>query len=121
AFDNESPRHRVFVEDFALGARLVTCGAYLAFIGDGGYWRPELWLSGGWAALLRGQWETPLVWERGRGEWLQFRLGRLRRGGAGQRTAATPWPRRTPAGPDGGCPPSPSGRWLPVRSPSKGA
>lgn len=49
AFDNERPRHQVFVAPFELASRLVTCGEYLAFIEDGGYRRPELWLSEGWA------------------------------------------------------------------------
>jgi len=44
AFDNESPRHRVFVEGFRLANRLVTCGEYRQFMEDGGYDRPELWL-----------------------------------------------------------------------------
>lgn len=78
AFDNESPRHRVFVEDFSLGARLVTCGEYLAFMEDGGYRRPELWLSDGWAACLREKWEAPLYWEPDRGAWWQFTLSGMR-------------------------------------------
>ena len=47
-FDNETPRHRAFVEPFELASRPVTNGEYLAFIDDGGYARPELWLSTGW-------------------------------------------------------------------------
>ena len=51
AFDNESPRHRALVTPFALADRPVTCGDWLEFIDDGGYGRPELWLSDGWAAV----------------------------------------------------------------------
>jgi len=47
AYDNEGPRHREFVAPFALASRPVTCGEYQAFIDDGGYRRPELWLSDG--------------------------------------------------------------------------
>jgi ergothioneine biosynthesis protein EgtB len=69
AFDNESPRHRVCVERYALGTRLVTCGEYLAFMDDGGYSRPELWLSDGWSAATAQRWEAPLYWERMGSTW----------------------------------------------------
>jgi len=62
AFDNEGPRHRVWLEPFQLASRLSTCGEYLAFIEDGGYRRPEFWLSEGWAALQREGWQAPLYW-----------------------------------------------------------
>ncbi len=69
AFDNEGPRHRVCVEQYALGMRLVTCSEYLAFMDDGGYSRPELWLSDGWNAATRQRWEAPLYWERAGSTW----------------------------------------------------
>jgi ergothioneine biosynthesis protein EgtB len=62
AFDNEGPRHRVWLEPFVLASRLSTCGEYLAFIQDGGYLRPEFWLSEGWAAVQREGWRAPLYW-----------------------------------------------------------
>ncbi|HEY4030886.1 MAG TPA: ergothioneine biosynthesis protein EgtB [Caulobacteraceae bacterium] len=62
AFDNEGPRHRVWLEPFQLASRLSTCGEYLAFIQDGGYRRPEFWLSEGWAAVQREGWQAPLYW-----------------------------------------------------------
>lgn len=68
AFDNELPRHRVFVENHALASRLVTNGEYQAFILDGGYARPELWLSEGWDMRQAQCWEAPLYWERSSGE-----------------------------------------------------
>lgn len=74
AFDNESPAHRVFVEDFHIGTRLVTNGDYLAFIGDRGYHRPELWLSNGWATIREGNWEAPLYWECTADGWTEFTL-----------------------------------------------
>ena len=63
AFDNERPRHRAWLAPFAIASRPVTCGEYLRFIEDGGYVRPELWLSDGWDARLREAWEAPLYWE----------------------------------------------------------
>src|SRR4051794_31655005 len=78
AFDNESPRHRVFLEPFALASRLVTCGEYLAFMADGGYRRPDLWLSDGWAAKRLHNWESPLYWEKDADAWQVFTLGGMR-------------------------------------------
>ena len=62
AFDNETPRHAVLLAPYQLASRPVTNGEYLAFMRDGGYRRPELWLSDGWAAVQRGGWEAPLYW-----------------------------------------------------------
>jgi ergothioneine biosynthesis protein EgtB len=78
AFDNESPRHRVFVEAFRLASRLATNGEYLAFIADGGYERPEWWLSDGWAARCAHEWQAPLYWERQGSRWCVFTLDGLR-------------------------------------------
>jgi len=78
AFDNESPRHRVFVEDFQLASRPVTNGEFLAFLADGGYERPELWLSDGWAARQEQGWNAPLYWEPEGGGWVAMTLGGLR-------------------------------------------
>jgi ergothioneine biosynthesis protein EgtB len=64
AFDNESPRHPVLLLPFAVASRPVTCGEWLAFIDDGGYRRPELWLSDGWFTVSSQQWEAPLYWSR---------------------------------------------------------
>jgi len=62
AFDNETPRHKVFVQGFALATRLVTVGEYLEFMADGGYRRPELWLSDGWRLVGERQWQAPMYW-----------------------------------------------------------
>jgi ergothioneine biosynthesis protein EgtB len=79
AFDNEGPRHRVFLEPYRLASHLITNGEYLAFIEDGGYRRPELWLSAGLAAVQDRHWEAPLYWERGAdGRWTEFTLGGTR-------------------------------------------
>jgi ergothioneine biosynthesis protein EgtB len=79
AFDNEGPRHRVWVDSFALATRLVTCGEYAAFIEHGGYRRPEFWLSAGWDCVTQRGWEAPLYWERDGNGWQVFTLHGLRR------------------------------------------
>ncbi|PRQ05738.1 Iron(II)-dependent oxidoreductase EgtB [Enhygromyxa salina] len=61
-FDNEGPRHKRWLEPFALASRLVTCAEYLAFMNDDGYARPELWLSEGWDVILREGWRAPSYW-----------------------------------------------------------
>jgi len=82
-FDNEGPRHRVHLEPFEIASRPVTNGEYLAFMADGGYRRPELWLSDGWAAAQAEGWRAPLYWvAEGEGDpdaWHVFTLGGLRR------------------------------------------
>jgi ergothioneine biosynthesis protein EgtB len=75
SFDNECPRHRTFLNGFQMASRLVTNGEYLAFIADGGYERPEFWLSDGWANRQNRGWTAPLYWEREGTEWLAFTLG----------------------------------------------
>jgi ergothioneine biosynthesis protein EgtB len=62
AFDNETPRHRVFTEPYALADRLVTNAEYLEFVNDGGYRRPEFWLSDGWTIVSQEGWSRPLYW-----------------------------------------------------------
>ena len=74
AFDNEGPRHAVFVAPFRLGSRLVTCGEYRDFIEDGGYSRAELWLSDGWTTVAREGWTAPLYWHCEDGAWSVFTL-----------------------------------------------
>lgn len=77
AFDNESPRHRVFLEPFSLSNRLVTNGEYLQFIEDGGYQRPEFWLSLGWAEVNSQSWTGPLYWSETQGKRYEFTLSGL--------------------------------------------
>jgi len=72
AFDNEGPRHEVLLRLFRLASRLVTNGEYLEFVNDGGYRRPELWLSEGWDTIWREGWNAPLYWEQMEGCWFQF-------------------------------------------------
>ena len=63
-FDNETPRHTVYLAPFALASRPVTCAEYLAFMDDNGYTRPELWLSEGWTTIRAEAWDAPLYWQR---------------------------------------------------------
>jgi dimethylhistidine N-methyltransferase len=70
AFDNETPRHDVLLAPYRLADRLVTNREWQAFMDDGGYLRPEFWLSDGWARVQAEGWEAPLYWERrGDGWW----------------------------------------------------
>lgn len=82
AYDNEGPRHQVFLRDFRLFSRPVTNGEWLAFMGDGGYSTPSLWLSDGWALIQRENWEAPNYWEQHDGQWHQMTLHGLRAIGA---------------------------------------
>ncbi|MGH9165843.1 MAG: ergothioneine biosynthesis protein EgtB, partial [Acidimicrobiales bacterium] len=74
AFDNEQPRHVVHLEPFELADRSVSCAEWLAFVDDGGYRRPELWLSDGWATVQDQAWEAPLYWSAVDGRWEVFTL-----------------------------------------------
>ncbi|MEC5399680.1 ergothioneine biosynthesis protein EgtB [Uliginosibacterium sp. H1] len=91
AFDNEMPRHRVLLQPFHIANRCVTCGEYLAFMEDGGYRRPEFWLSDGWALVKAQEWRAPMYWHdadslaargwpsgAGQGSWQVFSLYGLR-------------------------------------------
>ena len=73
-FDNELPRHRVWLQPYGVAERLVTCGEYRQFIEDGGYRRPELWLSDGWNAVQTRGWNAPLYWSSAEGDWTAFTL-----------------------------------------------
>ncbi|HBZ71321.1 MAG TPA: ergothioneine biosynthesis protein EgtB [Deltaproteobacteria bacterium] len=79
SFDNERPRHRRLLEPFALASRLVTNGEWMAFMADGGYERPEFWLSDGFDTARAGGWCAPLYWERGDGGWQLFTLSGMQR------------------------------------------
>ena len=73
-FDNELPRHRVWLEPYMLANRLVTCGEYAEFMADGGYRKPELWLSAGWDAVKANGWRAPLYWTEKDSAWNVFTL-----------------------------------------------
>lgn len=74
AFDNEGPRHRVWLEPFEIASRPVTHGDWLAFMADDGYARPELWLSMGWDWVRAGARRAPMYWQQVDGSWHTFTL-----------------------------------------------
>ncbi|HKT53992.1 MAG TPA: ergothioneine biosynthesis protein EgtB [Caulobacteraceae bacterium] len=79
SFDNERPRHRVWLEPYLLADRLVTNGEWLAFMAADGYGRPEFWLSDGWTAVQTDGWRSPLYWvEAEDGHWREMTLGGLK-------------------------------------------
>ena len=65
AYDNESPRHRALCPSFALAQRPVSNAEFRAFVEDGGYREPALWLSDGWALREQEGWQRPLYWDAG--------------------------------------------------------
>jgi ergothioneine biosynthesis protein EgtB len=75
SFDNESPSHTTFLQPFALAKLPVRADEWLAFMDDGGYERPDLWLSDGWATVTAQGWEAPLYWFRDGDQWWEFTLG----------------------------------------------
>ena len=73
-FDNERPAHDVLLRPFEIAQRLVTNGEYLDFVRDGGYERPELWLSEGWQTVQTRGWRAPLYWREGADGWAELTL-----------------------------------------------
>ena len=78
AFDHETPRHRVYLEPYALADRPVTNAEWLQFMADGGYADPLLWLADGWNWACENQVAAPLYWEQRDGGWHRFGLDGLR-------------------------------------------
>ncbi len=74
AFDNEGPRHKVWLDPYALATRPITCAEYFEFIESGGYRKPEFWLSDGWAAVKEQGWDAPQYWEKNGNNWEVFTL-----------------------------------------------
>ena len=89
AFDNETPRHRVWLEDFEIASHPVTHGDFLDFIDDGGYQRPELWLSAGWDLVRARGWQAPLYWVRRDGALAHVHAARRGAGRSATRRSAT--------------------------------
>ena len=73
-FDNEQPRHRVHLDSFKLADRLVTNAEFATFVEDGGYQKPELWLSDGWAMVCEQHVNAPLYWQQQDNQWYEFTL-----------------------------------------------
>jgi ergothioneine biosynthesis protein EgtB len=74
-FDCEGPRHKVYLNPYKLGTRLITSREYADFIADGGYANPMLWLADGWATVKKDNWDAPLYWEKeDDGQWWSMTL-----------------------------------------------
>lgn len=75
SYDNERPRHKTYLPGSAVADRQITVGEWREFMADGGYRRPELWLSDGWATLKETGWQAPGYWRREEdGSWSTFTL-----------------------------------------------
>lgn len=74
AYDNEVPKHKFYRHQFLVASRLITNGEYLAFIEEGGYQDPQYWLSDGWDAVRKHQWQAPLYWFKKNGDWFVYTL-----------------------------------------------
>jgi len=77
SYDNESPRHRQYLEPYQLASRLITNGEYLEFMNAGGYDDPSCWLSEGWDWMKENGQQHPLYWRRQGDEWQEFTLSGL--------------------------------------------
>lgn len=77
-FDNEGPVHKVLLQPFELASNPVTCAEYQAFMEDGGYRRPELWLALGWDLVRTQGWTSPFYWREASGGWVEFTLQGVR-------------------------------------------
>jgi dimethylhistidine N-methyltransferase len=80
AFDNEKPRHKVWIEPFEISDKLVSNGQWMDFMTDGGYSRADLWLSEGWAVVQAKSWQAPEYWEKAKdgSGWNSMTLGGMR-------------------------------------------
>jgi len=74
SYDNETPRHKIYLDDFRLASRVVTNGEFINFIDAGGYQDSELWFSDAWKIVCQQQWQAPLYWERLDGDWWHMTL-----------------------------------------------
>ena len=112
AFDNEGPRHKVWLEPFRLASQPVTCGEYLAFIDDGGYAGRSSGCRTAGRRVQQQGWQAPLYWRSDDGEWRIFTLPASGRSSRPSRSAmsASTRPTPSPAGPASACRPRPNGR-----------
>jgi ergothioneine biosynthesis protein EgtB len=74
SYDNEGPRHRVYLEPFQLASQPVTNAEFIEFIEAGGYENPAHWLSEGWTTVQEQDWRAPLYWTQSEGAWTMFTL-----------------------------------------------
>lgn len=76
-FDNELPTHQHILQPYVMAKRLVTNGEYAEFIADGGYAKPDYWLSDGWDCVQKNGWMAPLYWQQEGQQWKIFTLAGL--------------------------------------------
>ena len=74
AYDNEKPKHQVFLNPYALCSRLATNGEFLEFIENGGYHNSQFWLADGWNQIQTEKWQAPLYWEKLENQWMLTKL-----------------------------------------------
>jgi ergothioneine biosynthesis protein EgtB len=79
AFDNETPRHTIYLRPYRIASRLATNREFMAFMDDSGYARADLWLADGWRTVRERNWTAPLYWERVDHAWWHMTLGGFRR------------------------------------------
>lgn len=77
-YDNEKPKHKTYLNNFLIADRLVTNREYIEFINDDGYFRPELWLSDGYAMVDEQKWVAPLYWKKIEDQWMYYTLNGFR-------------------------------------------
>ena len=74
SYDNESPRHKHYLQAYQLASRLITNGEYLQFMESGGYENPKLWLSEGMDWVKANGKAHPLYWRADKSGWKEFTL-----------------------------------------------
>lgn len=79
AYDNETPRHKIYLNPYRIASRLITNGEYLEFMHSGGYHNPAYWLSDGWQTVQTQHWHAPLYWLKQDTQWYEMTLGGLRK------------------------------------------
>jgi len=77
-YDNETPRHKTYVENYRLASRPVTNAEFLEFINDGAYGRSDLWLADAWKTIQQEGWDAPLHWQRQDDQWFHMTLAGMR-------------------------------------------
>ncbi|HEY4312180.1 MAG TPA: ergothioneine biosynthesis protein EgtB [Pirellulales bacterium] len=77
-FDNETPRHKVYLEPFQIANREATCAEFLEFMSEDAYARSELWLSAGWDTVKATGWRAPLYWQPDSSDKTGWRIFTLR-------------------------------------------
>jgi ergothioneine biosynthesis protein EgtB len=123
AYDNEGPRHDALVRPFKLANRCVTNAEWVAFIEDGGYRTPTLWLADGWATVKAQGWTAPLYWEEADGGFMQMSLHGFRPLDPSAPVCNVSYYEATPspASRATGCRQSSNGRWRQAPCPSRDA